>query len=123
AAFDEPRINIPGFRGSTLGSRYDWNFTSIPQANARNGVFGYNRGRVLGGSSALNLMSYDRAAVSEYDSWEDLGNDGWNGDNLIGALMRSGTFTNPGGYREDGVGDNGPVQALINRFIPEHHDA
>ncbi|KAG8626244.1 hypothetical protein KVT40_005189 [Elsinoe batatas] len=31
---DEPRINTPGRKGSTLGTSYDWNFTTIPQENA-----------------------------------------------------------------------------------------
>lgn len=31
SAPDEDRINIPGLKGSTLGTKYDWNFTSIPQ--------------------------------------------------------------------------------------------
>ncbi|KAK6405055.1 hypothetical protein LTR95_018809, partial [Oleoguttula sp. CCFEE 5521] len=57
-----PQINIPGRKGSLLGSAYDWNFTTIPQPAANNRVLAQGRGRVLGGSSALNLLSWDRGA-------------------------------------------------------------
>ena len=34
----EDRINIPGLKGSTLGTKYDWNITSIPQSQLNNRV-------------------------------------------------------------------------------------
>jgi len=107
-------------RGTTLGTVYDWNFTSVAQPSVNNRVFSYNRGRVLGGSSALNLMSYDRAAAAEYDAWEELGNPGWNWDSMIEAMKKSETFTgkNTETYGSEGVGDSGPVQAVVNRFVP-----
>ncbi|WQF89997.1 Putative glucose-methanol-choline oxidoreductase, FAD/NAD(P)-binding domain superfamily [Colletotrichum destructivum] len=124
AAWDEPKINVPGMKGSTLGTKYDWNFTTVAQPHVNGRVFTVNRGRVLGGSSALNLMSYDRAAVAEYDSWEALGNPGWNWETMIAAMKKSETFTgiNTDTYGSEGVGDSGPVQAVINRIIPEHQD-
>ena len=124
-ATGELRIDVPGKRGTALNSEYDWNFTSIPQEAAGERAFAYARGRVLGGSSALNLMTYDRAAAAEYDAWEALGNEGWNWENMIAAMMKSETFTgkNTDTYGEAGVGDSGPVQAVINRYIPTHQDA
>ncbi|KAF7554919.1 hypothetical protein G7Z17_g2562 [Cylindrodendrum hubeiense] len=122
AAWDELKINVPGMKGSTLGTKYDWNFTTIPQSGANDRKFSVNRGKVVGGSSAMNLMTYDRAAAAEYDSWEDLGNPGWNWKTMIKAMMKSETFTgkNTDTYGSAGVGDSGPVQAVINRVIPEH---
>lgn len=118
------RINVPGKRGTALGSEYDWNFTSVPQEAAGGRAFPYPRGRVLGGSSALNLMTYDRASEPEYDAWEEMGNDGWNWEAMIEAMMRAETFTgkNTDKYGDAGVGDSGPVQAVINRYIPEQQD-
>ncbi|RKL50829.1 hypothetical protein BFJ72_g282 [Fusarium proliferatum] len=125
AVDDEPKINIPGMKGSTLGTKYDWNFTTVPQAGANNRVWPINRGKVLGGSSALNLMTYDRAAVAEYDAWEALGNPGWNWKTMIKAMMKSETFTgkNTATYGSKGVGDSGPVKAVINRIIPKHQES
>ncbi|KAM5350126.1 hypothetical protein ACJ41O_006631 [Fusarium nematophilum] len=122
--WDEPRINIPGMKGSTLGTKYDWNFTTVAQPGANGRTFPVNRGKVLGGSSALNLMTYDRAAAAEYDSWEALGNPGWNWETMIRAMMKSENFTgkNTDTYGSAGVGDRGPVKAVINRFIPEQQE-
>ncbi|KAH0438711.1 GMC oxidoreductase [Colletotrichum camelliae] len=123
-AWDEPKINVPGMKGSTLATKYDWNFTTVAQTNVNNRVFSVNRGKVLGGSSALNLMSYDRSAAEEYDSWEALGNAGWNWDTMVAAMKKSENFTgiNTDTYGSEGVGDSGPVKAVINRIIPEHQE-
>ncbi|TEA18710.1 Dehydrogenase citC [Colletotrichum sidae] len=125
AAWDEPKINVPGMKGSTLATKYDWNFTTVPQTHVNDRVFAVNRGKVLGGSSALNLMSYDRSAAVEYDSWEALGNDGWNWETMIAAMKKSENFTgiNTDTYGSAGVGDGGPVKAVINRIIPEHQES
>ncbi|KAF5520658.1 Dehydrogenase citC [Colletotrichum aenigma] len=123
-AWDEPKINVPGMKGSTLATKYDWNFTTVAQTNVNNRVFSVNRGKVLGGSSALNLMSYDRSAAEEYDSWEALGNAGWNWETMIAAMKKSENFTgiNTDTYGSEGVGDSGPVKAVINRIVPEHQE-
>ncbi|KAG5788417.1 hypothetical protein H9Q69_012527 [Fusarium xylarioides] len=125
AVDNEPKINIPGMKGSTLGTKYDWNFTTVPQAGANNRVWPINRGKVLGGSSALNLMTYDRAAIAEYDAWEALGNPGWNWKTMIKAMMKSETFTgkNTATWGSKGVGDGGPVNAVVNRIIPKHQES
>ncbi|TDZ32385.1 Dehydrogenase citC [Colletotrichum spinosum] len=125
AAWDEPKINVPGMKGSTLATKYDWNFTTVPQTHVNDRVFTVNRGKVLGGSSALNLMSYDRSAAVEYDSWEALGNIGWNWETMIAAMKKSENFTgiNTDTYGSAGVGDGGPVKAVINRIIPEHQES
>ena len=119
----EERINIPGRKGSTLGSVYDWNFTTVAQPGAKNRVFSVPRGKVLGGSAALNLMSWDRASVSEYDAWEDMGNPGWNWLSMIAAMKRAETFTPSPDYGTTGVGTSGPIKTIINRFIPEHQQS
>ncbi|KAK6443082.1 hypothetical protein LTR95_000599 [Oleoguttula sp. CCFEE 5521] len=121
AAYDEPGINIPGRKGSTLGGKYDWNFTTVAQPNANNRSFSVNRGKVLGGSSALNLMTWDRGAVADYDAWEQLGNPGWNWKNFIKAMVAIETFQRDPRYSnasDAGVGYAGPIQTLINRVIP-----
>lgn len=85
---DDDGINVPGLKGSTLGGKYDWNFTTVPQAHLNNRTIATPRGRVLGGSSALNFLTWDRASAAEYDSWEVVGNPGWNWHNMSAAMLK-----------------------------------
>lgn len=120
AQLDNAKINVPGLKGSTLATPLDWNFTTVAQTGANGRVMPVNRGRVLGGSSALNLMCWDRASAAEYDAWEQLGNTGWNWDTMLPAMLKVENFTRNGtDYGENGVGDEGPIRSVINRVVPD----
>ena len=55
----------------------NWRFRTEPQPGL-NGRRGYQpRGRMLGGSSAINAMIYIRGHPSDYDDWAARGNPGW----------------------------------------------
>lgn len=121
----ENRINVPGMKGSTLGTVYDWNFTSIPQAALNNRTITQSRGKVLGGSPALNLLIWDRGSTPEYDEWEQVGNPGWNWQSMIKAMNKAENFSNPGPpvYTEHtGYGVAGPIHAVVNKYIPAQQD-
>ncbi|KAK5656421.1 hypothetical protein OQA88_4802 [Cercophora sp. LCS_1] len=111
-------ILIPGRKGTTLGTKLDWNFTTVPQEHLGNRVIGANRGKVLGGSSAINLLCWDRAAVSEYQAWEDVGNPGWGWKGMQAAMARAENYTTG----PPGSGTKGPVRAVVNRHIPAHQE-
>ncbi|MCJ1408973.1 hypothetical protein MMC19_003050 [Ptychographa xylographoides] len=82
-AFEDPRINVPGRFGESLGSEYDWKFETTPQAGLNGRKLPFPRGRVLGGSSALNFMTWNRGCREDYDAWEDLGNEGWGWESML----------------------------------------
>lgn len=68
APLGDPLIDIPGFLGSTVGTAsYDWLFRTVPQTHVNGNVFVMDRGKVLGGSTAINFMAYGRPAESEID--------------------------------------------------------
>lgn len=83
AAFDDPKINVPGRFGETLGSDYDWQFESTPQPGLNGRSLPWPRGRVLGGTSALNFMTWNRGCKEDYDAWEELGAEGWGWEGLL----------------------------------------
>lgn len=103
-------------RGSALGTIYDWNFTTVPQEALGGRRVDVNRGHVLGGSSAINYLCYDRASEAEYDSWTELGNPGWGWDVMLDAMVKSENFTAPS---QDIHGDSGPIRGTYARKFPE----
>jgi choline dehydrogenase-like flavoprotein len=122
----DPKIYIPGLRGSTLGSIYDWNLTTIPQTEANGRVITHNRGRVLGGTSAVNLLVWDRASIREYNSWEELGNPGWNWESMYPAMLEAENFQRTNGtakYGNEGVAYGGPIQTALLENPPPHLEA
>ncbi|KAK2791981.1 hypothetical protein FQN51_001954 [Onygenales sp. PD_10] len=121
-ASEEPKINIPGMKGTALGTAYDWNFTTITQPHAGDRKIAYNRGKVLGGSSALNLLCWDRGSSVEYDSWEKLGNPGWNWESMIEAMLKAENFLPSEHAGDDGFGTGGPIETMINDYVPAHQD-
>ncbi|KAL1853963.1 hypothetical protein Daus18300_011630 [Diaporthe australafricana] len=118
AAPDELNINVPGMFGSTQGGPYDWNLTSTPQPGLGGRVVDLSRGKVLGGSSAMNYMLWNRASAPEYDIWETLGNPDWNWDNMLDAMVKSENFTgiDSPDYGHIGRGTEGPIHNVINRY-------
>ncbi|KAJ4481989.1 hypothetical protein J3R30DRAFT_3851336 [Lentinula aciculospora] len=51
----------------------------------------------LGGGSSVNLMMYTRAAASDFDDWEKLGNPGWGSKDLIPLARKAETYQVPKG--------------------------
>jgi choline dehydrogenase len=72
-----------------LHQRFNWNYFSepVPALNGRK-VY-WPRGRVLGGSSAINGMVYMRGHPLDFDRWEALGNPGWDWESVLPYFMRS----------------------------------
>jgi choline dehydrogenase len=71
------------------GTSVDWAYRTVPQATTDGAVHGWPRGKVLGGSSAINGMMHIRGDRSSYDAWEAAGAAGWNYDSLLPFLKRS----------------------------------
>lgn len=80
---DDDDIAIPGHYGRSLGGSYDWLCSTVPQKGLGGRSLPWPRGKVLGGTSALNYMAWNRASKEDYDAWEALGNPGWGWDDLL----------------------------------------
>ncbi len=61
----------------------DWCFTTHADAGLNGRSIAYPRGRVLGGSSAINGMIYMRGQQQDYDGWRALGNEGWGWNDIL----------------------------------------
>jgi choline dehydrogenase-like flavoprotein len=85
---------------------HNWAFETEPQAGL-NGRRGYQpRGRVLGGSSAINAMVYVRGHRTDYDDWAALGNKGWAYDGVLPYFRKSECNEDFGGVWH---GKDGPM--------------
>jgi choline dehydrogenase-like flavoprotein len=80
---DEDFMTIPGLAGGAVGTKYDWNTTYAANEFVGNRVVSIPQGKVVGGSTKLNRMVFDRGSKSDYDSWGALGNEGWQWDTLL----------------------------------------
>lgn len=66
---------------------HDWGYELKPTA-AQKTPFMYPRGRVVGGSSAVNTCIFIRGQRYDYDEWADLGLDEWTFDACLPAFLR-----------------------------------
>ena len=80
---DIPAINVPGRFGEGIGTEIDWQYETTPQPALRDRKLPWPRGKVLGGSSALNFMVWNRPNREDLDAWRNLGNHGWGWDDLL----------------------------------------
>ncbi|WP_298514934.1 GMC family oxidoreductase N-terminal domain-containing protein [uncultured Nocardioides sp.] len=64
--------------------RYTKSYTTVPKADGN--VDTWFRGRVVGGSTTINGMIWNRGWAPEYDAWEQSGNPGWNWQRFLEAF-------------------------------------
>lgn len=76
-------MKIPGLAGGAVGTKYDWNTSYVANDALGGRTVPIPQGKIVGGSTKLNRMVFDRGSKSDYDRWEALGNKGWNWDSLL----------------------------------------
>jgi choline dehydrogenase-like flavoprotein len=59
------------------------NYTTVRQRGLNDRVCQFPSGAVVGGSSAVNGMVWQRASAADHDAWAELGNSGWTGEDLF----------------------------------------
>jgi choline dehydrogenase-like flavoprotein len=82
-------FHIPvGYLFAIGNPRSDWMFKTeaVPGLNGR--ALNYPRGKVIGGSSAINAMIYMRGQAADYDHWRQLGLAGWGWDDVLPFFRR-----------------------------------
>ena len=77
-------FHIPvGYLFAIGNPRSDWMFETTSQPGLNGRKLNYPRGKVLGGSSAINAMITMRGQAQDYDHWRDLGLPGWGWDDVL----------------------------------------
>ena len=100
-------IHVPLGVAKILPTRlFNWNYMSAPEPYADGTIVSHPRGKVLGGSSSINLMAYVRGHKRDYDTWRQKGLDGWSYDDVLPYFKRSENFDMG---EDDYHGDGGPL--------------
>jgi choline dehydrogenase len=87
------RVQVPiGYGLAFHDARLNWRLSTEPEA-ALEGRRGYwPRGKVLGGSSAINAMVYVRGQPADYERWAAEGNPGWGWSDALRCFRRMEHF-------------------------------
>lgn len=103
---EKEEIHVPAMFPFLFKSAVDWDFATVPQPGLNGREEYWPRGKTLGGSSSINAMMYVRGSPWDYDRWAELGNDGWNHEEMRSYFKRMEDF-------EDGAsehhGSDGPL--------------
>lgn len=104
-----PKIKIPlGVVWLSSDKKHNWLYKSVPQTGLDGREVSIPRGKVLGGSSAINGMIYIRGHQADYDHWADLGCTGWDYDSVLPYFRKSEANTDPS-KSDEFHGRSGPL--------------
>jgi choline dehydrogenase len=84
-----PAIDRPGQWTTLLGTEVDWGYRTEPEPGLDGRVIAWPRGRVLGGSSAINAMSYARGHRMNFDRWAELSDRSWSYREVLPLFKRA----------------------------------
>ena len=88
-----PYISIPlGIGRMHDKAMFDWGYETEPEANLNNRRIEAMRGKVLGGSSSINVMAYTRGNRGDYDRWAQKGARGWSYADVLPYFNRAETW-------------------------------
>ncbi|MBV8457852.1 MAG: GMC family oxidoreductase N-terminal domain-containing protein [Acetobacteraceae bacterium] len=100
-----PAIADPPDWPELQGSSVDWRYVTTPQPQLGGRVVPYPRGKVVGGSSAINALAYQRGHPAAYDRWPKK----WRFSDLLPYFKRAETFS---GGADAWHGGDGPLHVL-----------
>ena len=104
-------FHIPvGYLFAIGNPRSDWCFKTETEAGLNGRSLNYPRGKVIGGSSAINAMIYMRGQAADYDHWRQLGLNGWGWNDVL-PFFRKHEDHFMGESAAHGAGGEWPVSA------------
>ncbi len=110
-----PYVQAPvGFLKTIADPRFNWCFSTAPGTGVDGRVIPSPRGRVLGGSSAINGHLYVRGQARDFDTWAQLGNRGWGYEDVL-PYFRRAEDRSSGGDAYHGIGGPQHVSDIHER--------
>ncbi|XP_055888119.1 glucose dehydrogenase [FAD, quinone]-like [Biomphalaria glabrata] len=115
-------LMTPGLSHLNMHSKYDWEYYTEPQ---KHGLKGYNqrrsfwpRGKVLGGTSNLYSMVVIRGHKLDYDTWAELGSEGWSYNDVLPFFKKSEDMQDPTLAQSEFHGTGGPLKVSVPKTMP-----
>ena len=109
------RIQMPAALAYAFtGTRFSWAYETEPEPHLNGRRIEHPRGRVLGGSSAINGMMYVRGHARDYDRWAQAGCRGWSYADVLPYFRRSETFDQGA---DDYHGGDGPLHVTSGEMV------
>ena len=103
-----PWSRIPiGYARLVTNPTANWLYSSEPEANTNGRKLPVPRGKILGGSSAINGMAFVRGQAQDFDTWAQMGNTGWSYEDVLPYFKRMETYD---GGDEAYRGHDGPLR-------------
>jgi len=85
-----PWLHVPiGYAFTMFHPTLSWNLETEPEPELGGRRIPWPRGRVLGGSSAINGLLYVRGQQADYDHWRQLGCTGWSFEDVLPYFKRA----------------------------------
>ena len=103
----DPLIHIPLGLGKMHAKRaHDWGYDSEPEEGLNGREIEAMRGKVVGGSSSINVMAYVRGHRGDYDRWAANGAAGWSYADVLPYFQRMENWEEG---EDDWRGGEGPL--------------
>jgi choline dehydrogenase len=103
-----PFIQMPGALSYPMNMGiYDWGFATEPEPHLGGRRLATPRGKVIGGSSSINGMVYVRGHAKDFDTWAEMGADGWAYADVLPYFKRM--EASHGGSGPEFRGTDGPL--------------
>ncbi|NYT67599.1 GMC family oxidoreductase [Pusillimonas noertemannii] len=116
-----PLISVPLGWGRIFPRRlFDWGYFAEPEKNLDGRRIECARGKVLGGSSSINVMAYVRGHSADYDRWAASGLAGWGYRDVLPYFKRSEDWA---GGEDAYRGSGGPLTTVPSNYVDPLADA
>ncbi|MEE2761172.1 MAG: GMC family oxidoreductase N-terminal domain-containing protein [Pseudomonadota bacterium] len=107
-----PLIHIPLGTGKVWNMpSLNWSYMSDPEPHMGGRCLFHPRGKVVGGSGAINMAAYVRGHAGDYDRWAQMGLSDWSFEKVLPYFKRSENYAGGGDAYH---GQGGPMQTQRN---------
>ncbi|MEP1698581.1 MAG: GMC family oxidoreductase N-terminal domain-containing protein, partial [Paracoccaceae bacterium] len=113
-------VKVPlGYAINVGNPKLNWGYRTEADEGLNARSISWPRGRVIGGSSSINAMTYIRGLSQDFDDWSQAGASGWHWDNVRAVFDRMETHSEltPTGRSTRGTGPVW-VSDLSDRMLP-----